>query len=75
MTHTYNINIDNNIITEEFIGDVDLETLDKINSSIIEDKNFKKGLNFLTDLRNSNLLISYQEMLQHVKNLLVCPTV
>jgi len=69
MKHEYSIHIEDNILTETFTGDIDLSILDQANASIIKDKNFVKGLNFLTDLREANLLITYDEMWQHTYRL------
>jgi len=67
--HHYCIHIKDNILKEEFCGDIDLATLDRASLSIIEDKNFKKGLHFLTDLRKAHLHITYDEMWQHTSQL------
>jgi len=69
MSHKYSINLDENILKEEFLGDIDLALLSEANSSIMNDTCFRKGLNFLTDLRKAHLLISYKEMLLHVRQL------
>jgi len=69
MVHKYSIDEHENILKEEFIGDISIAMLDEANASIIEDKRFRKGLNFLTDLRNAHLLISYEELVLHVHQL------
>ena len=69
MVHKYSIDEHKNILKEEFIGDINTAELDQANASITEDKKFKKGLNFLTDLRKAHLLISYEELVRHVHQL------
>jgi len=69
MMHKYSIDDRENILKEEFIGDITIDMLNEANTSIIEDKRFRKGLNFLTDLRNAHLLVSYEELVMHVHQL------
>jgi len=70
MSHTFVIDTENNILRESFTGIVDLNALTEANTSIISDPRFKKGLNFLTDLRGTNIAMGYKEMSMHVWKLL-----
>lgn len=57
MTHTFEIDLEHGILRESFVGTVDFSSLKKANAAIISDPGFKKGLNFLTDLRDANLTV------------------
>ncbi len=69
MTHTFVIDEENGILRESFVGVVDLGTLKETNTTIIADSSFKKGLNFLTDLREAKITMGYEEMFRHVSEL------
>ena len=55
MFHTFEIDIMNGILRESFIGLIDLDVL--------------RGLNFLTDLREANIQMGYEEMFRHTSQL------
>ncbi len=66
MTHKFQINIDNNTLIEEFIGDIDLDALNQSGINILDDEKFKQGLNFITDLRQANLKLGHADLLQTI---------
>jgi hypothetical protein len=69
MFHTFEIDIMNGILRESFIGLIDLDVLRDVNTAIILNPEFRKGLNFLTDLREAKIKMDYEEMLIHTSQL------
>ncbi len=69
MFHTFEIDIMNGILRESFIGLIDLDVLRDVNTAIILNPEFRKGLNFLTDLREAKIKMDYEEMLSHISQL------
>jgi hypothetical protein len=61
--------MEHGILRESFKGKIDYNDLQEANTTIISNPNFKKGLNFLTDLRKTEISIDYVEMISHVSNL------
>jgi len=64
MTHNFKSDIDNNTLIEEFIGDIDLDALNQSVINIFNDEEFKRGLNFITDLRQVHLKFGHDDLLQ-----------
>ncbi len=69
MFHTFEIDIMNGILRESFIGLIDLDVLRDANTAINSNPEFRKGLNFLTDLREANIQMGYEEMFKHISQL------
>ena len=69
MFHTFEIDIMNGILRESFIGLIDLDVLRDANTAINSNPEFRKGLNFLTDLREANIQMGYEEMFSHISQL------
>ena len=69
MIHTFVIDTESGILRESFVGVLDLNTLTEANAEIIADSRFKKGLNFLTDLREATVDVGFEEMFIHVSKL------
>ena len=69
MFHTFEIDIKNGILRESYIGLIDFDVLRDANTAIISNPEFRKGLNFLTDLREATIQVGYKEMLIHTSQL------
>ena len=69
MFHAFEIDIKNGILRESFIGLITLDVLRDANNAIISNPEFRKGLQFLTDLREANIQMGYEEMLRHISQL------
>ena len=67
MKHTYNININDDILKGDFADIVDLAVLKKANDKIIADPEFKIRLDFLEDLRKAEIAIGFDEMLKRIE--------
>ena len=67
--HTFVIDTENGSLRESYVGVVDLGVLTEANTRIIADPRFRKGLDFLTDLREAEMAVGYKEMFRHVSEL------
>ena len=67
--HTFTINIENNLLRESYVGIIDSNVLSKANTAISEHRDFRKGLNFITNLSESNINMGYDEMLSYTMSL------
>ena len=64
MQHTFNISSDNNLLSESFTGDIDMELIPSIDQAIMADPEFKSGLKFLTDLTTARIPQEYHDLVK-----------
>ena len=64
MQHSFNISRDDNLLTEIFTGNVDMELIPSIDQTIMADPEFTEGLKFLTDLTSARISHEYDELVR-----------
>ena len=65
--HSYRIDLDSHILWESFTGEIDATDLNKANSKILNDPDFRRGLRFVSDMRDATISMGYEEMARHVQ--------
>ena len=69
MQHSFDIDEKASLLKEKFTGPIKLNLLTEINEAILEHPKFRRGLKFLTDLREAHISVDYDEMSRHVSSM------
>jgi hypothetical protein len=69
MSHKFQINRSEGVLTETFSGLISLDILNEANKAIVAHSDFTEGLNFLTDMRNAQIPFGYNAMSAHIHKL------
>ena len=69
MKHEFQIDPENHLLSEKFVGELTLKELDEANSKILNHKDFCEGLKCLSDLREAIVPWGFESMLSHVQAL------
>lgn len=64
MQHSFTISSDENLLSETFTGDIDMELIPAIDRAIMAKPGFKSGLKFLTDLTQARIAHAYQDLVK-----------
>ena len=62
MQHSFTISSENNLLSETFTGDIDMQLIPSIDQTIMADVEFREGLKFLTDLTAARIPQDYKEL-------------
>lgn len=65
MPHTYSIDLENSIIRQHLWGVITVRDLRELASAMWADPQYRKKLHILADLREAQVSIRYEEMLEY----------
>jgi hypothetical protein len=69
MPHEFHIDAQVGLLCETYTGSLNIEALTNANAAILAHPDYRKHLDFMTDMRRAQMPFGYDEMYQHVSSL------